>query len=166
MNDHEDHGYTRKSRSQLKREATALQKLGERLVALTEGALKRLAIPDELKDAVREARGITSHEARRRQEQFIGSLMRDLDVAVIEGAIQELDAKASRTSAAFHRLETMRDSLADGDEALFSELMQEAGDERQRFGQLVRNAKKERTTGKPKGAGKALFRFLQDRFVA
>ncbi|MBU6470969.1 MAG: DUF615 domain-containing protein, partial [Gammaproteobacteria bacterium] len=71
------------SRSQLKREVEALQKLGEQLAELPEPQLAALSLPEKLHDAVTQARRITSHGALKRQRQYIGRLMRDVDAAPI-----------------------------------------------------------------------------------
>ena len=72
------------SKSQRKREATALQDLGEQLVKLTPAQLSRIPLPDELLAAVRLARSITQRGGHKRQLQYIGKLMRQLDEAETE----------------------------------------------------------------------------------
>lgn len=67
------------SKSQRKREATALQDLGEHLVKLTSAQLRRVPLPDDLLSAVRAAQAITQRGAHKRQLQLIGKLMRRLD---------------------------------------------------------------------------------------
>jgi ribosome-associated protein len=80
----------RPSKSSRKRAAHAAQALGERLIALKETDLARLPLPETLLDAVREARRIKARGGLSRQKQFIGKLMRDLDTAAIEDAIENL----------------------------------------------------------------------------
>jgi len=72
------------SKSQRKREATALRELGERMVSLTPAQLRRVLLPDELLAAVRTAQGIAQRGGRKRQLQYIGKLMRQLDEAETE----------------------------------------------------------------------------------
>jgi len=67
------------SKSQRKRDATALQDLGQQLVKLTPTQLSRVPLPDELLAAVRLAQGITQRGGHKRQLQYIGKLMRQLD---------------------------------------------------------------------------------------
>lgn len=78
------------SKTQRKREMHALQALGESLVELEDDEIARLPIGERLADAVREARAMRSGEARRRQLQFIGRLMRDVDVDALRGALTEI----------------------------------------------------------------------------
>ena len=82
-------GDERPSRSARKRRALALQKLGVRLTRLTGTQLQALslALPEELLDAVLEARRLRSRAALARQKQYIGRLMRQIDPAPIERAL-------------------------------------------------------------------------------
>ena len=75
------------SKSSRKRAAHAAQKLGEQLVRMREQDLAGLPLPEDLRDAIVEARRLTSRGALARQHQFIGKLMRDTDLAAVEGAL-------------------------------------------------------------------------------
>jgi ribosome-associated protein len=90
----QDHSDERPSKSARKREAHALQKLGERLLAMRESDVESLgvALPEELRDALREGRRLTSRGALARQRQYIGRLMRDVDAATIEAAFAAKEA--------------------------------------------------------------------------
>lgn len=78
------------SKTQRKREMHALQALGESLVELEDDEIARLPIDERLADAVRDARPMRSGEARRRQLQFIGRLMRNVDVDALRAALAEI----------------------------------------------------------------------------
>jgi ribosome-associated protein len=80
------------SKTKRKQEMTALQSLGAQLVALPESQLAEIPMDDPLREAVLEAKRIKSHEAKRRQMQYIGKLMRRLDeesVAAIAAAVDD-----------------------------------------------------------------------------
>ena len=78
------------SKSARKREYLALQKLGEELITITQSDLNSLPLDDALRDAVREAGEIKAHGALRRQKQFIGKLMRNIDPEPIRAGLQKL----------------------------------------------------------------------------
>jgi ribosome-associated protein len=78
------------SKSARKREAHALQKLGEELVRLRAQELDLLPLPENLRDAIDEAQRITSRGALSRQRQYIGKLMRDIDVEPVLAALARL----------------------------------------------------------------------------
>ncbi len=151
----------RKSKSQKKREMTALQELGERLVELKPEQIKRIGMPDELREAVLFARTMKKDEALRRQLQLIGSLMREIDPEPIQEAIEEIDSGSRFNVRAFQQVEAWRDELVRGDERAMDEVLaQFPGAEHQQLRQLVQNARREKETGKPRGAARALFRRL------
>jgi len=85
-----DEDEARPSKSARKREAHALQSLGERLIRLRDAELATLDLPEPLVDAILEARRIKSRAAGARQRQYIGRLMRDIDPAPIRRALDAL----------------------------------------------------------------------------
>lgn len=159
----EEPGAFKKSRTQLKKEATALQKIGEKLVQLSDEQLRRMDLPARLIDAIGDIRQMTSHGARRRQMQYIGSLMRNVDAAPIEKALLEIEQGEYQRARAFQRLEDWRDRLVNGDgEAMMEILDALPRVDRQRLGQLVRSARKEKRTNKPPKSARNLFRYLRE----
>src|SRR5256885_11371570 len=95
-----------------------LQALGVALVGLPETQLRSMALADDLLEAVLEAKRIKSHEARRRQMQYIGRLMRDIDPGAIRSRLGEIEGSSAQASAAHRRLETLRERLLSDDAAL------------------------------------------------
>lgn len=172
-NEHDEFGEEHefeKSKSQIKREMNALQDLGEALVKLSEKELAKIPMPERLEDAVKIARGINrnSHSGLRRQLQFIGKVMRTIEVEPIQAAYDEIVHGQQQQTRAFHQLEQLRDDLINaGDQAVQSVLEQHPQADRQHLRQLVRAAQKEqktKTDKKPqnKGAGKKLFAYLRE----
>ena len=105
------------SKSELKRRMTALQELGVALTRLSERELSQIPVEDErLRQAIAEARRITTRSARRRHLQLIGKLMRDIDPAPIQSALDTLYRGHQAETDRFHELEALRDDvLARGD---------------------------------------------------
>ena len=106
----DDHAQ-RPSKSQRKRDMHALQALGERLVALRDGQLARVPLEDGLREAIEHAQTITSHEGRRRQMQYIGKLMRQVDAGPIERALEQLTDGSRQATALQHAAEHWRERL-------------------------------------------------------
>jgi len=156
------HDDLEKSRTQLKKEATALQKLGEKLVLLPDDQLNRMGLPTALLEAIQTVRAIKSHGARRRQMQYIGTLMRSVDTEPIEQALLEIEQGAYRQAKAFHRIEAWRDRLVDGNDDAILDILDTFPDaDRQRLGQLVRSARKEKEKNAPPKSARNLFRYLK-----
>ncbi|BBO80372.1 hypothetical protein DSCO28_09380 [Desulfosarcina ovata subsp. sediminis] len=152
-----------KSRTQLKKEAKALQQIGVRLATLSDDQLGRMNLPDDLMEAIRDVRSMRSHGARRRQMQYIGTLMRQVAVAPIEQALMDIEQGAHQQARAFQRVESWRDRLVAGDDELMNEILERFPDaNRQRLGQLVRSARKEIGKEAPKRSARHLFRYLQE----
>jgi ribosome-associated protein len=153
----------RKSRTQKKHEARALQKLGEGLVALSSEQLADIDMSDELREAVIEAAKIKSHGARRRQLQRIGTLMREIDPAPIQSALGNIELGDHQKKLAFKKIENWRDELKQGNQALIEDILSTCPDaDRQRLTQLARNAHREHEAGKGVQSSRVLFRYLKE----
>ena len=151
-----------KSRTRLKKEAEALQKIGAKLAALSDEQLRRINLPTSLIEAVTAIRTMRSHGARRRQLQYIGALMRHVEVSPIEQALMDIDQGAYRQAKEFQRIEQWRDRLVEGDDEAYTEILERfPRANRQRLGQLVRSARKERQNNKPPKSYRNLFRYLR-----
>ena len=142
----------------------ALQKMGERLVALSRSDLDRITISDKrLKEAVEVARGITARGGLKRQLQFIGKLMRSADVQTIATDLEMLDQQYAANTAEFHRLEIARNRLRDeGDSALGHILALWPDAEATLLRQWIRQHPKEIERGNEKAHVKKLFRYLSE----
>jgi ribosome-associated protein len=158
----EDDSPEKPSKSQKKREMTALQALGAELVELGRDQLAKIELPEDLRDAVRDAQRFTQHEARRRQLQYIGRLMRDLDPAPISAALDEIKGVSAAATARLHALERMRTRLLEDENALGEIARMYPGADLQHLRQLRRNALKEQEQAKPPRAYRELFRVLRE----
>lgn len=151
------------SKSAIKREMTALQKMGEALVKLSEAQLAQITLPEKLLQAVLEAKRLTHNEAKRRQAQYIGKLMRNVDVTEISLALKRFENNNAKHTQQFHHTEKWREDLiVKGDEGLqeFMALYPEA--DRQTLRQLIRKAQHDRKNNKNTGGEKSLFKYLSD----
>jgi ribosome-associated protein len=151
----------RPSKTQRKKAVHELQALGEELVELAEDRLASLDLPERLRDAVMEARRITAHEARRRQLQYIGKVMRAVDPGPIRAALDGWRGHAARLTAGHKRAEAWRDRLLANDAALAELAAQYPAADVARLGSLVQSALRERSVGQPPRAYRALFQALR-----
>jgi ribosome-associated protein len=150
------------SKSQRKRDSTALQDLGEALVALTPERLAAIELPDPLREAIQEAQRISKFGALRRQLQYVGRLMREVDPAPIRAALDALSGHSRAHTAWLHRLERLRERLVDEDQGWDELAAAHAVDDLQRLRQLARNARLEREQGRPPRAFRELFQALRE----
>jgi ribosome-associated protein len=160
-----DQEYERPSKSEMKRQSDALQKLGEQLIEAPRDRVKRVPMPDELRDAILMCQTITNHEGKRRQVQFVGKLMRTLDeeeVGVIQRTIESWKGTSKAEAAALHALERRRDKLLADDKALTQLLEEHPELDVQHLRTLIRNARKEQAEHKPPKAYREIFQILKD----
>ncbi len=150
------------SKTQRKREMHALQALGAALVGLSDAHLARMTLPAELAQAVHEARRIASHEARRRQVQFIGRLMRALDPAPIRAQLAAVQGGSSAERARHQRLERWRARLLEDDGALTEFARAHPPGDLQQLRALIRNARREQAEGRAPRAYRELYRALRE----
>ncbi|MGC2518701.1 MAG: ribosome biogenesis factor YjgA [Burkholderiales bacterium] len=154
----------RPSKTQRKREMHELQALGERLVELNGEQLDAVALPENLRQAVREAGRITRHEARRRQLQYIGRLMREVDAAPIREKLKVWDGLSAEHTAHVRLIERWRERLIAEEDALGDLAKCHAGIDTQHLRSLIRNAREERDAGRPPRSYRELFRVLREIF--
>jgi ribosome-associated protein len=143
------------SRTDLKRESTELQKLGEALLTLRIDLLERLELSDKFKDAIADAKRITSFEGKRRQMQFIGKLMRLLEPQVVETVRAALDEQANGSNAdklLLHQAETWRDRLINDEDAAAHWINLNPSTDVQQLRALIRQARKDAKPEKPGAA--------------
>jgi len=151
------------SKSRLKRDAHALQKLGTDLLDIPESEWTSLGLAEALVSALREAKHLHSHGARKRQLQYIGKLMRDIDPEPIQHYFRQQRLKARQQAQKHHEHEGWRDRLIEeGDAAVEAFLQLHAQADRQHLRQLIRQAKKEQAENKPPRSSRILFRYIRD----
>jgi ribosome-associated protein len=150
------------SKSQRKRESTALQVLGKELFELSREQLKRMDLPEKLLEALLECKRLTSHEGIRRQMQYIGKVMREVEVEPIDRQLAVIRGESNQAKAAFHALEQWRERLIADDAALPTWLAAHPETDLQQFRQLIRNARREAAEAKPPKSSRALFRMLRE----
>ncbi len=155
----------RPSKSQRKRDMTALQGLGEELVRQPRDRLLRAALPDDLRAAVFEAQAIRDHEGRRRQLQYVGKLMRRIDAAPIQAQIAAWRGESHAETARLHTLERWRERLLGNDRELdalctaYPAALNPAS--LQHLRALIRQARKEQAEHRPPRNYRELFKVLK-----
>ena len=143
------------TRTDLKRESTELQKLGEDLLTLRIDLMTRLALPEKLTEAVAEAKRISNFEGKRRQMQFIGKLMRKLEATQLDGirtALIEQHTPSALETQTLHQAEMWRDRLVNEDDALGQWITLSPSTDSQQLRALVRQARKDAKPEKPGAA--------------
>lgn len=161
LDDEDDDLYDGPSRSQKKREAEAMQKLGAELTKLAPDAFDRVAgLPDDIRDAILDYRRMKSFGALRRQLQLIGKLMRRLDHDAVREAIDRATGASRAAAAAHQRAERLRDALLADDAKLTEYVASHPDVDVQQLRTLIRQARKEKQAERPPKYFRELYRFL------
>lgn len=158
--------YDRPSKSQMKRDMTALQDLGRELAALPPERLEQLGLPERLHDAFVQYRQITAHEGARRQMQFIGKLMRAVDPAPLREALDRYHGASRAEVAEMHAAERWRERLLADATVLTEFAAAHPGADLTRMRTLMRNAARERHEAKAPRDYRELYRAIRDAMAA
>jgi len=161
-NDQDDQEIEYVSKSQMKRDMLALQALGEKLVALSADQLAQLDLPEILTSALLQAKQIKQHGAKRRQFQYIGRLMRDVNSEDILAQYENITQQSAQAIQQLHKIEKWRERLLEqGDEAIQA-LIEEFPDlDRNQLRQLIRTARQEQAQNKPPRAYRKIFQLIK-----
>ena len=167
--DSDDHDPSRPSKTQLKEQSHALQKLGLEVAELSAERLAATPIPEALRDAIMEFRRTKSHEGRRRQLQYVGKLMRNADEALLREAVASAKLGSAKDTLVLHDTERWRNDLIADDEALTLWMEAHPDTDRQQLRSLVRQARKDATGLAPEArqprSFRDLFQFLKPFLV-
>jgi ribosome-associated protein len=150
------------SKTQVKQAMLELQALGDALIDLPPAQLDAFALPEELIRAIAEARRLVSHGAMRRQRQYIGRLMREVDPEPIRARMALIEGRSREAGAKQRQLERWRARLIEDDAALTEFASAHPAVDLQALRTLIRNARREISAGKPPRAQRELFRMVRD----
>ncbi len=152
-----------KSKSQLKRDMLALQKLGEQLIKLNSNQIKQLPLDEALLAAVLEGQAISSHIALRRHVRYMAKLLDECDVTAIQHALTKLQNQDQQATGRLHRTEKWRERLLnEGNPALTEFINAFPHAETQVVRQLIKQVQKEQQHNQPPHAARKLFRYIRD----
>jgi ribosome-associated protein len=150
------------SKSEIKRDAEELKRLGAELVDLGKNSLDKIPLDERLRTEVELAQRIKK-EGRRRQLQLIGKLLRGIDVEPIRVALDKLNNRHNQQVALFHKLEMLRDRLIEqGDDAMGDVIALYPEADRQQLRSMIRNAQKEKAGSKPPKSARQIFQYLRE----
>ncbi len=150
------------SKTKIKQQMHDLQDIGEQLVELSKDRLKEIDLPERLYDAVHEMKRINKFGAQRRQMQYIGRLMRDVDTVPIIAKLEVWSGKSNQHIAWLHQIERWRDRLLEDEAALTELLAEHPAVDAQRLRALIRNAIKEKELEKPLKSYREIFQVLRE----
>ncbi len=163
-------GYSRPSKSALKRESHGLQALGKQLLEMPDSRLDDIAMPERLRDALEAYKKTRSFEGKRRQLQFIGKVMREVDAEPLREAVAQFQLGHARNALALHQAERWRTELLSDDKDVLTRWAEAVpGSDLQQLRALIRSARKDAAEVPEKRSGRAfreLFQYIRQAMDA
>jgi len=150
------------SKTSVKKQMHDLRDIGKELTELSKEQIAQLDIPDSLREALHEFKSIHKFGAQRRQIQYIGKLMREIDPAPILAKLNAWKGKSQQHTAYMHLLERWRDRLMASDHALTDLIADHPNADAQHLRNLIRNAHKEIEANKPPKNYREIFQALKE----
>lgn len=150
------------SKTKIKQQMHDLQAVGEELAGLANDKLAELDLPENLLDALRELKRISKFGAQKRQRQYIGRLMREVDAGPIIAKLDAWKGVSREHNAWLHQLENWRERLLESEDALTDFLAAHPGADAQHLRTLIRNAHKEKELNKPPKSYREIFQVLRE----
>lgn len=164
MNEVDEDGFAiRPNKTQQKQDLAETKSLVTQLIEISETEQQELNLSGQILDALRQARGMKADSARKRLVKYMTKLLSGEDLEGVKHHFAAKDAHQQQLNHELHQLEELRDRMIEsGDPMLQEYLDMHTSADRQQLRQALRNARKERDTGKPAGAGKKLFQLLRE----
>ncbi len=150
------------SKTKIKKQMHDLRDLGKELTELNKDKWRELDLPENLFEALVEYKRITKFGAQKRQLQYIGKLMRDVETEPILAKMDIWSGNSRQHTAWLHQVEAWRDRMLDEPDALTEFLSQHPEADVQRLRTLIRNALKEKELNKPPKSYREIFQLLRD----
>jgi len=132
-------------------------RVARQLMEMSDAVFAKLDLDEELREEIEVARRVTSAIARRRAERTLAGVLRGVDIADVQQRMANVEATGSADPRLFHAAEKWRARLIEEGSAAAAEF---PGGYVDPLPQLIQNARRERDTGKPPGAARALFRHV------
>lgn len=159
MSDRDDRGDSRRqlARRQQRKAGDRSARLANALMKLPVSALGKLGLDEDLRASIDRARAVTAHVARRRAERTLAGDLRRIDLVALDTRLAQVQTTAAAEPQHFHLAEQWRTRLIEGGLAAAAEF---PGGVTEPLPQLIASAQRERVTGRPPGAARALFRHI------
>lgn len=150
------------SKTKIKKQMHDLQDIGKTLTGLPNDKLRELNLDENLYEAILEYKRINKFGAQKRQLQYIGRLMRDVEPAPILAKLDAWAGVSRQHTAWLHQIEHWRDRLLEEPDALTELLAEHPEADAQHLRALIRNAQKEKEAGKPPKNYREIFQVLRE----
>ena len=150
------------SKTQLKKIAKDIEDFVYKLTLLTDEQIQGLSLKDDIKEVIYEYKKIKSNSAKKRHRQYLGKLLRDIDLRLVNEDYQRIQNHSLIAKQAFHEIENWRDQLIQDESKLKDFIDIYPKTDIQKFRTLLKNAIKESQKDQTKKAQRLFFKYLRE----
>ena len=148
-----------KSKTQLKKEADDVQTLGVEIAQLPKQKITSLSLPEDAKEAIIFYQNIKKNSAKRRQAQYIGKILRGLDLSQVNEELNVIKNISKLRIKLEQEAERWREKLITSPAAL-DEFINQYQPDISNLNQTISNARKESLTDKKSKNYRNLYRLI------
>jgi len=149
------------SKTELKKDSKKIQALGRSIAEMSNDEIKKFNFPLNIQQAINEFKSIKSNSAKNRQAQYLGKLLRSIDLTEAYVVMEQLRTNSQKGIQLDHYIEKWRDKLISDKEAITEFISLYSSSENQTIRQLIQNNLKEKASNKPPKSYRQLFQVIK-----
>ncbi len=153
------------SKTELKKESKEIQAFGKKISALSLEEISTFNFPDNISSAIKDCKSIKSNAAKKRQVQYLGKLLREIDLSEAYLRINQINSNSQLEVQKNHKAEIWRDRLIQNKNALTEFIGLFPNIDRQKIRQLIQNTLKEIKSSNPPKYYRQLFKYIKEHIV-
>jgi len=153
------------SKTVLKKESKDIQDFGKEIAQHTEEKIKKFDFSSNITDAIIDLKNIKSNSAKKRQVQYLGKLLREIDLTEAYSLMQQFKFGLKKEMQRNRLIEEWRDKLINNESELTEFINQYPNTDVQELRQLILNAQKEIKNNKGNKCSRQLYKLLRDFII-
>ena len=150
------------SKTELKKDSKKIQQFGRKISELTINNIKAFKFPLTIYEAVIGLKNLKSNSAKKRQVQYLGKLLREMDLTDAFLIMKQLKVSSQKEIQRNHIIEGWRDMLLSNNDSITEFVDEYPKIDRQSLRQTISNAQKEKKDNKGSKYSRQLFKLIKD----
>jgi ribosome-associated protein len=150
------------SKTELKKDSKKIQQFGRKISELTINNIEAFKFPINIYEATIGLKNLKSNSAKKRQVQYLGKLLREIDLTDAFITMKQLKVSSQKEIQRNHIIENWRDKLLSNNESITEFVDEYPEIDRQSLRQTISNAQKEKKDNKPPKYTRQLFKLIKD----
>ena len=150
------------SKTELKKDSKKIQQFGRKISELTINNIEAFKFPINIYKATMDLKNLKSNSAKKRQVQYLGKLLREIDLTDAFIVMKQLKVSSQKETQRNNIIEGWRDKLLNNTESITEFVDEYPKIDRQSLRQTISNAQKEKKDNKPPKHSKQLFKLIKD----